>query len=94
MASEHLSQRFENMASSAASNETLKRRSPRCAPRRSRSSVQKLIELEASQATKTDHTEAEVLAEAERLRAVEEACVVPLWQQQEIKLAYYLIAWC
>ena len=32
-----------------------------------------LIELAASQATKTDHTEAEVLAEAERLRAEEEA---------------------
>ena len=35
--------------------------------------LQELIELEASQATKTDHTEAEVLAEAERLRAEEEA---------------------
>ena len=51
----------------------IRRRSPRCAPRRSKASVQELIELEASQATKTDHTEAEVLAEAERLRAEEEA---------------------
>ena len=73
MASEYLSQRFENMASSTASSATLWRRSPRCAPRRSRASVQELIELEASQATKTDHTEAEVLAEAERLRAEEKA---------------------
>ena len=32
-----------------------------------------LIELAASQATKTDHTEAEVLAEAERLRAEKKA---------------------
>ena len=32
-----------------------------------------LIELAASQATKTDHTEAEVLAEAERLRADKKA---------------------
>ena len=45
----------------------------RGARRAAEQGLQELIELEASQATKTDHTEAEVLAEAERLRAEEEA---------------------
>jgi hypothetical protein len=73
MASAHLSQRFENMVGEL---DRLQRDMVAEKPEvraAAEQGLQELIELAASQATKTDHTEAEVAAETERLRAEEEA---------------------